>query len=112
MVNQPTNELLNLTGKVALVTGAGRGIGQAIALRLADAGASVVVCDINADNARETSMTIENRGGKSLPVVADLGNTAGIPGIVEAAVSAYGHLDILVNNAALRGWATWDTLTE
>lgn len=107
-----TNNLLNLTGKVALVTGAGRGIGRAIALRLADAGASVVVCDINDDNARETTATIESRGGKSLSVVADLGNTAEIPSIVEAVVSAYGHLDILVNNAALRGWSTWDTLTE
>ena len=112
MARQPLQELLDLNDKVALVTGAARGIGKAIAHRLAEAGARVVVCDMNAEGARETAGEIEAQGGHALPVTADLAKVDEIRTLVDTAVSTYGGIDVLVNNAALRGWATWDTLTE
>ena len=92
-------QTLDLTGKVALVTGASRGIGQATALRLAEAGASVAVIARTKDALAETVARIEETGGKALPLACDVGRMADVTRAFEAARAAFGSLDILVNNA-------------
>ena len=95
-----TNEL---DGKVAIVTGAGRNIGRAIALALADAGASIVVnARSNRAEAEAVAREIEARGGKALVHMGDVANAADVEAMVEAAVEQFGRIDILINNAALR----------
>jgi 3-oxoacyl-[acyl-carrier protein] reductase len=93
----------DLQGRVALVTGAGRNIGRAIALALADAGASVVV------NARRSSAEIDavaseisGKGEKSLSILADVTDEQAVERMVSQALERFGRLDILVNNAAIR----------
>lgn len=93
--------LFDLTGQVAIVTGAASGIGQAIALRLAEAGAHVVVADLDSDGAARTVATIESRGGSVMVHAADLGKTAAAAALIEAAAGAYGRVDVLVNNAGI-----------
>jgi NAD(P)-dependent dehydrogenase (short-subunit alcohol dehydrogenase family) len=107
----PTAKLFDLTGRVALITGAARGIGRAIALRLADAGAAVVLCDLEQAGVASVADEITRRGGKAQPRAADVSVAADIAGLVSGALEAFGAIDILVNNAALRGWSTWDSLT-
>lgn len=106
-----TSQLLNLLGRTAIVTGSGRGIGRAIALRLADAGAAVVVTDLAQDAVDAVVQEIVAAGGKAHGRAADVSSSADIAKLVEAAVTTFGGVDILVNNAALRGWYTWETLT-
>ena len=93
---------MNLTGKVALVTGASRGIGQAAAIDLAKAGADVVVNFIgNEAVAQETVEKIEELGRKAIKIKADVGNAEDVQAMVDEAVAAFGHIDILVNNAGI-----------
>jgi 3-oxoacyl-[acyl-carrier protein] reductase len=92
-----------LQGRVALVTGAGRNIGRAISLALADAGACVVVNARSSRNEIETVCAeIEASGGKALPFLADVTDEAAVHRMAAAALERFGRLDILVNNAALR----------
>jgi glucose 1-dehydrogenase/2-deoxy-D-gluconate 3-dehydrogenase len=95
--------LTNLSGKVALVTGGGRGIGEAICMRLAEAGAAVVLTDVNAANAQRTVRTIDAAGGKAIAVTADVSRVSDTQRCVDEAVKSFGRLDVLVNNAALVG---------
>jgi 3-oxoacyl-[acyl-carrier protein] reductase len=92
-----------LTGKVAIVTGAGRNIGRAIALQLAAGGASILV---NARNNRTEAETvareIESSGGKALVHIGDVADRQAVHAMADAAVRQFGGIDILVNNAALR----------
>jgi 3-oxoacyl-[acyl-carrier protein] reductase len=98
---------LDLNGKVALVTGASRGIGRAIATTLAGAGASVVVnYRANEEAAQAVVAEIVGAGGKATPVQADVGRADEAERLVKAALDAYGRLDVLVNNAGI----TRDTL--
>jgi glucose 1-dehydrogenase/2-deoxy-D-gluconate 3-dehydrogenase len=97
--------LTDLSGKVALVTGGGQGIGEAICLRLAEAGAAVVITDVNHANAERTVKRIESAGGKATAVSADVSKVSDTQRCVDVAVGTYGRLDILVNNAALVGAA-------
>ncbi len=93
-----------LEGKVAVVTGAGgRGnsIGRAYALGLAQAGASVVVVDLNADGAKAVCDEIISGGGKAIAVGADITNPDSVANVAKAATDVFGGIDILVNNAAL-----------
>jgi len=93
---------MNLTGKVALVTGASRGIGQATAIDLAKAGADIVVNFIgNEAVAQETVEAIEALGRKAIKIKADVGNADEVQAMVDEAVAAFGHIDILVNNAGI-----------
>jgi len=86
---------------VAIVTGAGRGIGRAIALRLADEGAAVVVADIIEANAQAVAEEIRTRGGKALALVVDVSKKPDVDAMVEKSVAQFGRLDILVNNAGI-----------
>jgi 3-oxoacyl-[acyl-carrier protein] reductase len=91
---------MNLTGKSAIVTGASRGIGRAIAIDLAARGASVVVNYINNETAaQEAVKTIEAAGGKALAFKADVSKGDDAGALIKAALDAFGKLDILVNNA-------------
>ncbi|OGB50540.1 MAG: short-chain dehydrogenase [Burkholderiales bacterium RIFOXYC12_FULL_60_6] len=88
-----------LNGKVALVTGAGQGIGRAIACRFARESAEVIVAELNDETGRRVVTEIENLGGRAKFVHTDVSKKADIFGAVDAAVKEYGRLDILVNNA-------------
>jgi NAD(P)-dependent dehydrogenase (short-subunit alcohol dehydrogenase family) len=90
----------DLSGKTAIVTGGGRGIGRAIALGLAGAGASVVVAGRTGDQLDEVVETIGAMGAKALAVPTDLTDGAQIEQLVARTVDAFGRIDILVNNAA------------
>jgi len=92
---------MNLTDRVAIVTGSGRGIGRAIALKLAELGATVVVSDILAKEAEAVAGEIKAAGGKSLAVIADVSLAADVTRLVEATIKACGRIDILVNNAGI-----------
>ena len=92
---------MNLSEKVAIVTGAGRGIGRAIALKLAEEGATVVVSDILAKEAEAVAGEIKAAGGKSLAVMADVSLAADVARLVEETIKACGRVDILVNNAGI-----------
>lgn len=98
-----TAAVLPFQGKVALVTGAGDGIGRGVALRYAAEGARVVVCDINDASGRQTLAMIEQAGGTGLYVRSDARSSADQSAAVEAAVSTYGRLDIACNNAGISG---------
>src|ERR1700744_3174845 len=92
-----------LTGKVAVVTGAGRNIGRAIALALAEGGASVLVnARSNQSEAEAVAREIGAAGGKAVVHIGDVADTQAVQAMAAAALDAFGRIDILVNNAALR----------
>ncbi len=92
---------MQLAGKIALVTGAGQGIGRATALAMADEGADVVCADINEATAKEVAANVAAKGRRSLAVAADLGDVQAIDRMVGEATRAFGRIDILVNNAGV-----------
>jgi NAD(P)-dependent dehydrogenase (short-subunit alcohol dehydrogenase family) len=89
----------SLMGKVALVTGASRGLGKWISLGLAHAGADVAVCARGFEEVKETAKLIEEMGRKSLPIRADVSSIDSIKEMVDRTISKFGFIDILVNNA-------------
>jgi 3-oxoacyl-[acyl-carrier protein] reductase len=92
-----------LNGKVAIVTGAGRNIGRAIALALAKDGASILVnARSNRAEAEAVAREIEAAGGKALVHIGDVADAASVQAMADAAMKHFGRIDILVNNAALR----------
>ena len=102
---------MELQGKVALVTGAGSGIGKAAALRLAREGAMVGVLSHTVDEIREVAQEIEQAGGKAIPLVADVADESQMKKAVADLVQAYGQLDIVFANAGINGvWAPIDEL--
>jgi 3-oxoacyl-[acyl-carrier protein] reductase len=101
-----------LEGRVAVVTGAARNIGRAIAVELARAGARVVVNAVSsAQEAAETAEIIRQNGGEAIVHLADVTDPAACDGLAAAAAAAYGGIDILVNNAAIRRDSTFADLT-
>lgn len=95
-----------LRGKIALVTGAGRGIGRAVALALARKGADVAVVDLNPDDVRETAAEVAKLGVRGLALQGSVAEPADVEGFVQRTVEEFGRIDILVNNAGI----TRDTL--
>ena len=100
-----------LKNKVAIVTGAGSGIGRATAIRFAEEGAKVVASDINSETGQQTIQQIKEAGGEATFVKVDVSRAADVEKMVEVAVKSYGKLDILVNNAGAAG-DDWDETTE
>ena len=93
--------LFDLTGKVAIVTGSGRGLGKAIALGLAEAGADVVICSRTLSEAEDTAHEVERAGRRALALRTDTSDRASCEDLVETTVRELGHLDVLVNNAGI-----------
>lgn len=92
---------MNLNGRVAIVTGSGRGIGRAIALKLAEVGASVVVNDVNEELASSVVNEIKAMNIQSIAVIADVSSAPDVARMVETGIAAFGKVDILVNNAGI-----------
>jgi 3-oxoacyl-[acyl-carrier protein] reductase len=92
---------MKFEGKVALVTGAARGIGEAIALKLAQEGASVVVTDVDLEGAQQVVQEIEGLGRKAKAIQADVSQREAVQRLVSEAVTLFGKIDILVNNAGI-----------
>src|SRR5690606_13067807 len=90
-----------LEAKVAVVTGAARGIGRAIASRFAEEGASVVLADIDGDAAEQTSAKLREGGKSILAVQADVSSRESVDAMIDASVREFGAIDILVNNAGI-----------
>src|SRR5215218_1617562 len=99
---------MDLTGKVAVVTGSGRGLGLAYAKGLAAAGAAVVVNDVDAATAEAAAKEITEAGGRAVAEVAAVGTTAAADALVGRAVAEFGRLDVMVTNAGvLRDKVLW-----
>ncbi len=119
-MTQPVNELLSLNGKVAIVTGGGNGIGRAIAIRLAEAGASVMITDIDLSAVENVVEKITGEGGKAHALLADASIASDASKTVDATVQAFGQVDILVNNAGIfpptptmdMGEEVWDKILD
>jgi len=99
---------LDLKGRTAVVTGAGRGIGRAVAQKLAEAGAAVMLNDLDRDPVFETGMLIDQAGGHAKAMPGDI-TAAGFPDkLIDATVAGFGSIDIIVNNAGY----TWDGVIQ
>lgn len=103
-----TLDLFRLDGKTAIVTGGGRGLGEWIALALADAGASLVLCSRKLEACEAVRLEIETAGGKAIALACDVTQPDDVNRVVEAALATYGGVDILVNNSG----ATWGAPAE
>lgn len=101
-------ELFDLTGKVAIVTGGGRGLGQQIAEGFAEAGAHVVVCSRKLEACQEVSEELKKLGVDSLALKCDVTNPEDVKNVVEKTMEKFGHIDILVNNSG----ASWGAPVE
>jgi NAD(P)-dependent dehydrogenase (short-subunit alcohol dehydrogenase family) len=104
---------IDLSGTSAVVTGAGRGLGRAYATALADAGAAVVVNDLDRESAEEVVALIGERGGRAVAVAVSVGGTDAADALVDAAVESFGRLDVLITNAGvLRDGVLWKMTDE
>jgi len=90
-----------LKGKVAIVTGAGRGIGRAVATRLAEAGADIIVADIDLESAKKTIEEIGEDCAKSMAIQVDVTQEKSVKAMVKMALEEFGKVDILINNAGI-----------
>ncbi|MGH6628970.1 MAG: SDR family NAD(P)-dependent oxidoreductase, partial [Burkholderiales bacterium] len=100
-----------LSGKVAIITGAGRGIGHATALKFGREGAIVIAADINADQAQQAAKDVTEAGGEALGYQIDVRDPASIARMVAAVVAKYGRIDCLVNNAGIVQDSTLKNMT-
>ena len=101
MAKQTIAQLFDLTGKSAVVTGGAMGIGRGIVTRLAEAGASVMIADIDINAANETAEKLKAKGFKTAAIKADVSSAVDAEKVAQATVQTFGGLDILVNNAGI-----------
>ena len=92
----------SLDGKVAIVTGAGQGVGQGIALALASEGAAIAVLGRTPAKLETTCGLVRERGAEAEPFACDVADTEAIPGVVDAVAARFGGVDVLVNNAGIQ----------
>jgi 3-oxoacyl-[acyl-carrier protein] reductase len=103
---------MRLQDKVAIITGAGRGIGHATALKFGREGAKVAACDINADLAQEAACQVVAEGGEAAGFQVDVRDKVSISRMVEAVVARYGRIDCLINNAGIVQDSTLKNMTD
>lgn len=94
---------MRLAGKIALITGSGSGIGKATALLFAQEGATVIVNDLDAQKGEETVQEIVEMGSKGIFIQADVTDPVSVQAMVEQTIAAFGHIDVLFNNAGISG---------
>ena len=104
--------MVDLSGKVAIITGAGQGVGFGIAAAMSAAGASVVLAGRTLAKVEQAAAEITGRGGKALAVACDVKDPATMQAAIDAAIAAFGGLDILVNNAQEVPLGTLDDVTD
>ncbi|WXG46603.1 MAG: SDR family NAD(P)-dependent oxidoreductase [Candidatus Atabeyarchaeum deiterrae] len=104
--------MMRLESRVAIVTGAGKGIGKAIAIALSKEGAAVAIADINKETAKETASEVEALGRKALALKVDVTNRTDVEAMVKRTVAEFGKIDILVNNAGVSSMARVVDLSE
>lgn len=100
-LNRTTNKFCDLKGKVAVITGAARGMGKAHALKLAGAGAKVVVSDLSVQDCQKVVDEIKKMRGEAIAVKCDMANNAEINNLISEALKKFGKIDIFVNNAGI-----------
>lgn len=98
---KPISQLLNLSGKSAIVTGGAKGIGYGIAYRLAEAGAAVLIADTDNETAQKTADELTSKGWRALAVQVDVSSEDDIKRMIATCKEAFGSLDILINNAGI-----------
>ncbi|HPQ02833.1 MAG TPA: 3-oxoacyl-ACP reductase FabG [Bacillota bacterium] len=103
---------MRLDGKVAIVTGSGRGLGKEAAFLFAEEGARVVVCDINRQSAEEVALAIVDAGGEAMATMVDVTDSESVQRMVDAAMERFGTIDVLVNNAGITADAQLVKMTE
>jgi len=103
---------MRLKDKVSIITGAGRGIGQATAVKFAREGAKIVVSDVSADAIAETVQLCESEGAQTLGVVADVTDKKSLQKMVDATLAKFGRIDCLVNNAGIVADAQMKNMTD
>lgn len=103
---------MELEGQVAIVTGAGRGIGRAIALELASLGAAIVVAELNQETAAETAGEVEQLGQRAMAIRVDVTRAADRQAMVDQTMRVFGRIDVLVNNAGIYRSAPHLDITE
>lgn len=104
-------ELFDLSGKTAIVTGGGRGLGEYIAEGLAEAGANVVVCSRKKENCQEVSEKLKEKGVQSLALKCDVTDPNDIQNVIDSTIEKFGRIDILVNNSGATWGAPVDEMT-
>ncbi|MBW1903073.1 MAG: SDR family NAD(P)-dependent oxidoreductase, partial [Deltaproteobacteria bacterium] len=92
---------MRLENKIAVITGAGSGIGRACSLLMGEEGAKIVASDVVTERVEETARLVQEKGGSCITVTADISNTDDVSRMIHAAVETFGRLDILVNNAGI-----------